>query len=123
MSLKAYQKTQSATENPRDTEFRLFGAVTGALLDATNEPRHSPQLVEAIDWNRRLWSTLAADCSDDNNQLPVQVRAQIISLSIWVGKYSSQVIRAGASINPLIEINRTIMQGLGARPDATQVAS
>jgi len=123
MSLKAYQKTQSATENPRDTEFRLFGAVTGALLDASSEPRHSPRLVEAIDWNRRLWTTLAADCSDDNNQLPVQVRAQIISLSIWVGKYSSQVIRAGASLNPLIEINRTIMQGLGGRSDQRPAVS
>lgn len=123
MSLKAYQRAQSATENPRDTEFRLFGAVTGALLDATEEPRHSPRLVEAIDWNRRMWTTLAADCSDDNNRLPVQVRAQIISLSIWVGKYSSQVIRNGASLEPLIEINRTIMQGLSARPEPSKAAS
>ena len=38
--------------------------------------------------------------------------AQIISLSIWVTKYSSQVMQQGAPIEPLIDINRTIMQGL-----------
>ena len=34
MSLKAYQGVQIATEDPRVTEYRLFGQVTGALLNA-----------------------------------------------------------------------------------------
>ena len=33
MSLKAYQAAQAATEDPRVTEYRLFGQVTGALLN------------------------------------------------------------------------------------------
>ena len=49
---------------------------------------------------------------DERNQLTRELRAQIISLSMWVSKYSKQVTREGASIEPLIEINRTIMQGL-----------
>jgi len=112
MSLQAYQKTQRTTENPRDTEFRLFGLVTRALQEAESEPRGSAKLIEAVDWNRRLWTTLATDCSDQNNRLSVEVRAQIISLSLWVGRYSSHVIRSRASVEPLVEINRTIMQGL-----------
>lgn len=121
MSLKAYQKTQATTEDPRDTEYRLFASVTRALLDSTGEPRGSAKLVQAIDWNRRLWSALASDCADENNRLPPTVRAQIISLSLWVGRHSSQVIRNGAKVEPLIEVNRTIMQGLGARADAASV--
>lgn len=113
MSLQAYQKTQQSTENPRDTEFRLFAQVTRALTDVECEPKGSHKLVEAVDWNRRLWTALATDCTDENNKLPREVRAQIISLSLWVGRYSSQVIRARASVEPLVEINRTIMQGLG----------
>lgn len=112
MSLTAYQKAQSATEDARSAEYRLFGLVTGALMDASKETRGSHKLAEAVDWNRRLWNTLAADCADDGNLLPVQVRAQIISLSLWVGRYSSQVIRGHATIDPLVDINRTIMQGL-----------
>jgi len=69
-------------------------------------------LVEAVDWNRRLWRTLAADCMDDRNTLTQDVRAKIISLSLWVAKYSRSVTREKAPLDPLIEINRTIMQGL-----------
>ena len=71
-------------------------------------------LVDAVDWNRKLWRTLAADCMDDRNTLTQDVRAKIISLSLWVAKYSRAVTREKASLDPLIEINRTIMQGLQA---------
>src|SRR6202012_2695209 len=112
MTLKAYQNTQQVAEDPRATEYRLFGQVTGALIDAKKTGVSGGPPAEAIDWNRKLWRTLASDCLDDRNQLPKEVRAQIISLSLWVSKYSKQVTRTGAPMDPLIEINRTIMQGL-----------
>ena len=59
-----------------------------------------------------MWRTLAADCMDDRNTLTEDVRAKIVSLSLWVSKYSRRVTREKAPIDPLIEINRTIMQGL-----------
>src|SRR5580704_2665694 len=112
MTYQAYQTVQRATEDPRATEYRLFGQVTGALLDAKTSGVEGISMVEVIDWNRRLWRTLAADCMDDRNSLSEDVRAKIISLSLWVSKYSRQVTREKAPIDPLIEINRTIMQGL-----------
>jgi flagellar protein FlaF len=112
MTHKAYQSTQATTEDPRATEYRLFGQVTGALIDAQKSHISGGPLAEAVDWNRKLWRTLASDCLDDRNQLPKEVRAQIVSLSLWVSKYSKQVTRNGASMDPLISINRTIMQGL-----------
>jgi flagellar protein FlaF len=112
MALQAYQRTQRATENSRGTEYRLFGQVTGALMNAQTAGAKGNILIDALDWNRRMWSTLAVDCMDDGNKLPNSLRAQIISLSIWVTKYSSQVMQQGASLEPLIDINRTIMQGL-----------
>ena len=112
MSLKTYQSVQRAVEDPRATEYRLFGQVTGALLEAKSSNAVGAPLVEAIDWNKRLWRTLAADCMDDRNTLSQDVRAKIVSLSLWVSKYSRSVTREKAPIDPLIEINRTIMQGL-----------
>ena len=112
MTLQAYKNTQRATEDPRVTEYRLFGQVTGALLDAQKTQASGTPLVEAIDWNRRMWRTLAADCMDDRNGLTEDLRAKIISISLWVSKYSRQVTREKAPIDPLIEINRNIMQGL-----------
>ena len=112
MTVKAYQNTQLATENPRATEYRLFGQVTGALIDVRKNGVKGGQLAEALDWNRRVWRTLASDCMDDRNRLPKGVRAQIVSLSLWIARYSKSVLREGAPVDPLIDVNRTIMQGL-----------
>ena len=112
MTLKSYQSVQRTVEDPRATEYRLFGQVTGALINAKSGNAQGAPLVEAVDWNKRLWRTLAADCMDDRNSLTEDVRAKIISLSLWVGKYSRSVTREKAPLDPLIEINRTIMQGL-----------
>ena len=43
------------------------------------------------------------------------LRASIISLSIWVAKHTALVIRNQEEFEPLIEINRMIMQGLSTR--------
>src|SRR5471030_2006402 len=112
MTLKNYQSVQRAVEDPRTTEYRLFGQVTGALIDAKTVGAQGAPLIEAIDWNKRLWRTLAADCMDDRNTLTEDVRAKIVSLSLWVSKYSRKVTREKAPLDPLIEINRNIMHGL-----------
>jgi flagellar protein FlaF len=112
MTLQAYQNVQRVVEDPRATEYRLFGQVTGALLDAKNKNAQGAPLVEAIDWNKRMWRTLAADCMDDRNGLAEDLRAKIVSLSLWVSKYSRKVTREKAPLDPLIEINRNVMQGL-----------
>ena len=96
MTLKAYQNVQRAVEDPRATEYRLFGQVTGALMDAKNTNAKGTALVEAVDWNSRLWRTLAADCMDDRNALTQDVRAKIVSLSLFVSKYSRKVTREKA---------------------------
>lgn len=112
MTLQAYQNTQRITEDSRSTEYRLFGQVTGALIDVKKAGQNGGPLVDVVDWNKKLWRTLAADCMDDRNQLPQDVRAKIVSLSLWIAKYSRQVTREGAPLDPLIEVNRNMMQGL-----------
>src|SRR5690349_4188292 len=113
MSLQAYQQAATRAESPRDTEYRLFAQVTRALFEAAKlDPTDIGGRMDALDWNRRLWSTLASDCAHPENRLPPPLRASIISLSIWVGKHTSLVIKREDEIEPLIEINRMIMQGL-----------
>jgi len=119
MSLQAYQKTQRSTEHPRDTQYRLFAQVTHALIDANKHGRSNvPVFVDALDWNRRLWSTLASDCASEGNRLPEALRAQIISLSLWVSRFSSEAAGTGASLEPLIDVNKSIMAGLSQKSAA-----
>lgn len=118
MGLEAYRRVQRAAESPRAAEYRLFGQVTAALIRARDEGHSGAALVEALDWNRRLWSTLSTDCSLPGNAMPEALRAQIISLSIWVSRYSSDVAVRGEGIDALIDVNRAIMEGLASRPGA-----
>jgi flagellar protein FlaF len=97
-------------------EYRLFGQVTRALLEvAADGGKDLQKRVDILDWNRRVWSVLAGACSDSDNQLPPSLRAQIISLSLWVSRHTTSVILKEEEIEPLIDINRIIMQGLASQ--------
>ena len=119
MSLQAYQSAAQRAEDPRLLEYRLFGEVTRALMDAATTPVEDIQpRIEALDWNRRLWNTLASDCACDANGLPDQLRASIISLSLWVNRHSSAIMRREEGFQELIDVNRMVMQGLQPRSEA-----
>ncbi|MCA3700718.1 flagellar biosynthesis regulator FlaF [Brevundimonas sp.] len=113
MMLSAYSQAATRAETPREMEYRLFGQVTRALIHAsTVDPSDVKTRIDALDWNRRLWSVLATDCADPSNQLNNPLRAQIISISLFVGRHSSAVMRGEEDFETLIDINRSIMQGL-----------
>ena len=115
MSLRAYQQAASRAEAPKDAEYRLFGQVTRALIVASEAPVTDFAVrIDAIDWNRRLWSTLATACSEPANTMPQALRAQIISLDLFISRHSSAVMRGEDDFETLIDINRSIMQGLAA---------
>jgi|TARA_R100000455_G_C6246888_1_gene104397 flagellar protein FlaF len=120
VSVQAYQTAATRSEDPRATEYRLFAQVTRALMSAKQAQADGDirVMAESLDWNRRVWSAMALDCSDRENKLPEALRAGIISLSLFVSKHSSAVMRGAADIDTLIDINRTIMQGLEPSPAA-----
>ncbi|MFN3536742.1 MAG: flagellar biosynthesis regulator FlaF [Brevundimonas sp.] len=119
MSLQAYKTATARAENPREAEYRLFGQVTRALMEASRaDPTDLQTRIDALDWNRRLWSTLATDCSNPDNSLPAPLRAQLISISLFVSRHSSAVMRREEDFEPLIDINKMIMQGLAAATGA-----
>ena len=124
MSFQAYQKASMRAEDPRSTEYRLFAQVTRALMKAAETDRvEISSRIDALDWNRRLWSNLGADCASADNKLPDQLRASIISLSLFVSKYTSQVMRGTGEFEVLIDLNRTIMQGLAPQPQPNAAQS
>ncbi len=122
MSYQAYQRTSARSEDPRSTEYRLLGQVTRALMDVREtEASEIRKRAEALDWNRRVWSAFAADCASPDNGLPEALRASIISLSIFISKETSSAMRGGGDIDTLIDLNRTVMQGL--EPSAQAAAA
>jgi flagellar protein FlaF len=124
MSLQAYKQAATWAESPRQTEYRLFAQVTLALMEAAKaDPSDIATRVDALDWNRRVWTTLSDDCAQPGNGLPAPLRASIISLAIWVGRHTSAVIRRQEQVEPLIEVNRMIMQGLSPQQPGAATAT
>ncbi|MGE0408016.1 MAG: flagellar biosynthesis regulator FlaF [Amphiplicatus sp.] len=119
MSHEAYRRTAARTASPREAEYRAFAEATRRLIAAAERGRADLEaLAGAVHFNRALWGALAADCADDKNGLPTETRAGVIALSRWVARHSSDVMRARESVEPLIDVNRLIMEGLSGRSAA-----
>ena len=113
MSIAGYQAAQG-TEDPRRTEYRLFAQVTRALMNVEESDSLNADFREAIEWNRRMWNALEIDLASDANSLPDALKAQLISVAMWVERHSAMALRGEGEVDPLITVNRSVMEGLGA---------
>ncbi|MDT8757095.1 flagellar biosynthesis regulator FlaF [Sphingomonas psychrotolerans] len=112
MTLTAYQNARSRAETPRAAEFRLMSQITGEMMDAETAGLKGAMLMQPLHRNREMWSAFATDCGATGNGLPKELRAQIISLGLWVERFTSDVVAGREPIGELIALNRTIMEGL-----------
>ncbi len=112
---QAYKKTQTAFANPRDTEYRLFAQITGrthrqsgfAADGSTFDLGALAQSSAVVSARHRLFV---------GREPPRRCVARANhSLSLFVNRYTSKVMRERAAVKPLIDINRTIMEGLAVR--------
>jgi flagellar protein FlaF len=112
MSLNAYRRARAIAETPRAMEYRLMGQVTGEMIEARDAGLSGVALMSALHRNREVWSMFSNLCGASGNKLPAGLRAGIISIALWVDRYTSDVVRRGESIDDLILVNRAIMDGL-----------
>ncbi len=112
MSLNAYHRTRTITETPRGAEHRLMQQVTGDLMRARDARLSGISLMPALSRNREVWSALSNACAARGNALPDPLRASIVSLGLWVDRYSSDVAAGRDGVDALIDVNRAIIEGL-----------
>jgi flagellar protein FlaF len=112
MSVSAYHRTRSISETARATEYRLFSQITGEMIDARDRGLRGAALIEPLHRNRELWAVLASACGAPGNELPQALRATIISIGIWVDRFTSDVVGGREPVDALISVNRSILEGL-----------
>jgi flagellar protein FlaF len=73
----------------------------------------SRESVEALYFCRQLWAMLLEDLASPDNQLPQQLRADLISIGIWIMREVEE-IRQGRSQNfqGIADVTKTIAEGL-----------
>lgn len=120
----AYGATQNSSLGPREIEARaLIKAAT--LLEAAQKDPVSEDFKNALRMNWRLWTIFQADLTSPNNPLPDEIKANVLSLSIFVDKqtmsalYEPTAQKAGILIN----INRNLAAGLLQRPQSASPQS
>lgn len=109
----AYSNTAAPTRTARDTEYEAFARITYRLRAASqNKEKDYPMYVRALSDNRRLWTLLAADVADSENQLAPELRAQIFYLAEFTLAHTSEILSKKVSDKALIDINTAVMRGL-----------
>ena len=115
MSVNAYLNNQRAAETSRQTEYRLFAEITRELIKAKERHEKGEMdsfVLNAINRNVELWNVLMIDLVQPENQLPEALRAQLVSIALWVDRHSIAFRHGKATLDALIEVNRSIMGGL-----------
>ena len=82
------------------------------VAEATGVP--SRQAVDGVLFTRRLWSVLIDDLVDESNDLPDTLRADLISIGLWIMR-ECEFIRTERSHNfrGIIDVSKMIAEGLG----------
>ncbi|HEV7372701.1 flagellar biosynthesis regulator FlaF [Arenibaculum sp.] len=123
MSIAAYQQTIAETEDPRRIEYRVFLRITVQLEKHLGACAPTEELKSVLWRNQELWSALRADLMSPDNALPGALKAALVSLSFSVDRHTVRVLDGSADIRLLVDVNRSVMQGLqGILPAGTEMA-
>jgi len=114
MYFEAYKKAAVAAESPTQTEYRLFAEITRDLEHANAATDNMAARINALFRNSQLWLTIHTDLVSENNRLGEDLKAGLISLAIWVTKFTPDAMRSITDLEPLISVNKQIMDGLMA---------
>lgn len=101
-------------KSPREVEYELFARVTRAL-QASIGPAKPQGGIQAIVDNNHLWTELAADLASPGNELPDDLKGQLLGLAMFSIRHGNRVLAGGGEVSTLIDINLNIMKGLRGR--------
>ena len=113
LASKAYGEITHRTASEKQIEFALFQQITHNHEKVAQAERPAPAVwAGAIDRNLQLWTVLASDLLLPENSLPVETKQGLLNLALFVRRHSMQVLSGEADLADLIEVNRTIMDGI-----------
>ncbi|WP_442582363.1 flagellar biosynthesis regulator FlaF [Mesorhizobium sp. ASY16-5R] len=97
----------------RDRERQLLNRSIALLNEAQQAGTDSLKAIEALHFTNRLWTTFVEDLGNAENALPKELRANLISIGLWLLREAEEV-RQGRSDNfeGLIEVSQIIRDGI-----------
>lgn len=121
MQLDAYRTAQNTTVSGRDIEAAALTRCALMLADCQKNwtvPDRDEALADALRKNQMVWSILQSELIKDDNPLPIEIRNNLLTLSVFVDKRIIDVLAKPApeKLKILIDINLNLAAGLRGSP-------
>lgn len=115
--LNAYSKTAVVTSNGRDLEANVLTKAAQRLMECQakwNDAEHRERLDYALRTNQKIWTIIQTAVSSDDSPLPIEVRNNILNLSLFVDKRIIEIMAAPTreKLDVIIRVNVNIAEGL-----------
>ncbi len=118
MGARAYQRTMESIADPKASEAKVISAVTSGIERHAGEGRHSGALKDYLVKNQKLWVALRSDLASSDNPLPTDLKARLVSLSLWVDRQISAFLAGDGGIEEIVAVNRSVVAGLSGQARA-----
>jgi flagellar protein FlaF len=112
-SINAYQQQLKTTETPQETEAAVLERAAYALETAQRNPKDLSLLEDALRYNQLVWTSIQS-VLDNDNAMPDQLVANLMSLSIFIDRQHAKALydEDRNHLTAIININRNIAAGL-----------
>lgn len=110
----SYAEIQSdSVADAKDRERQILSRSIDMLIVARDKGVESIEAMQAIHFLNRVWTTFVEDLGSEDNSLPAELRANLISIGLWLLREAEEV-RQGRSNNfeGLIEVSQIIRDGI-----------
>lgn len=118
-AMNAYQKTAQTGTSQRQLEATLLMKAASRLKAVRDQwETHQNDLEPALTYNRKLWTILSTAATEHDSQLPQDLKRNIALIAIFIFNRSLdlQIDPKASDLDALIDINRSIAQGLSVEP-------
>lgn len=115
-ALNRYNRT-ALTQTPRESEAMALRLASRRLREASNRAGRNI----ALGLNHELWSIIFRDLNNAQNQLTGVLKADCLALALWSLNYTTRAVLSDLPVEPLIEVNDTLAEGLEAAQPAPAI--
>jgi flagellar protein FlaF len=125
-NLAQYETARRFAATAQDNEILIFTNANALLTQAktagikTGDAKigDAKTRISALFNNQRLWSAIVKDLALETNQLPAELKQNLTELGVWAMQYSTRAMSEDLPLDPLINVNRDMIEGLQAQRPA-----